>query len=52
MTQNEGTLPEAAIVNVFARDDDSGDNAAVFYSITNGNTSVFRINEVKGEPIL
>ncbi|CAI8003227.1 Protocadherin Fat 4 [Geodia barretti] len=52
MTQNEGTLPEAAIVNVFARDDDSGDNAAVFYSITNGNTSVFRINEETGQMFL
>ena len=46
MTQDEGPLPDAAILNVFARDEDFGDNAAVSYSITSGNTSIFRIDEV------
>lgn len=47
VTQNEGTLPETAILHVVARDGDSGDNAAVSYSITSGNTSVFRVDEVR-----
>ena len=45
--QDEGTVPEAAIIHVVANDADDGENAAVTYSIASGNTSIFSIDQVR-----
>lgn len=47
MSQDEGTVPEAQLIQVIAMDDDTvPQNADVTYSITSGNTSIFTIDNV------
>jgi hypothetical protein len=52
MTQDEGVRPDTALVQAVAMDGDSRENAAVSYSISSGNTSIFSINEVTGQLFL
>lgn len=45
VSQDEGTVPEAQLIQVIAMDDDTvPQNADVTYSITSGNTSIFTID--------
>ena len=44
--QDEGSIPQSAIIHIVATDNDAGTNAHISYSITSGNTSLFSINEV------
>lgn len=47
MSQDEGTVPEAQLIQVIAMDADTvAQNAEITYSITSGNTSIFTIDNV------